>query len=149
MSFETVFLFIHLPTFAGWALLFLKPNARITIWLVHSGLIPLFMGGIYGMLLFSGIFLGHSDPDAGMSSIAGVSALFSHPVGVLTGWSHFIVFDLFVGAWIARDAHRHGLNHLGTLPSLLLSMVFGPLGLVWHIIRRLVAGHGFNLTETQ
>jgi hypothetical protein len=105
------------------------------------------MGAVYATFLFSGVFLGQSAPDAGMADLAGVMALFSHPVGVLTGWSHFIVFDLFIGAWIARDSARLGLSHLGTLPSLVLTLIFGPLGLLVHLLRRVVLGHGWSLIE--
>lgn len=144
LSYETMFSLIHLPVFPAWALLCLAPKARITKDYVHSGIVPLILGAIYGAFLFSAVFLGYAAEEAAMGTLGGVMALFSHPVGALTGWVHFICFDLFVGAWVARDAARLGLGHAGTLPALLLCFLFGPLGLLWHVLRRLVLGRGLS-----
>jgi len=144
--FETLFFALHVPVFAAWALLIFAPNRESTRRLVHSGLIPVVMALGYGGLLFSGVVLGQSAPDAGMTSLSAVMALFSHPVGALTGWAHFLIFDLFIGAWIARDARAQGLGHAGTLPALVLSLMFGPLGLLAHMLRRWVAGKGWQLS---
>lgn len=140
-----LFYAIHLPLIPAWALLFLAPDARITRLYVHSGVLPLILGLVYTGFLTASVFFGQSHPNAAMHSLNGVLHLFSHPVGVLTGWSHFIVFDLFVGAWIARDARAQGLGHLGTLPCLFFALMFGPLGLLLHFLRRLVLGRGMVL----
>jgi len=142
--FEFFFLLLHVPIFPAWALLIVAPGWIWTEKLVHSGLIPLAMGSVYAMLLFAGVVLGQSDPEAGMSSLPAVMALFSHPVGTLTGWAHFLVFDLFVGAWIARDARALGMGHGGTVPCLVLGLVFGPLGLLAHVLRKAYAGKGWR-----
>ncbi|QGX98615.1 DUF4281 domain-containing protein [Roseovarius faecimaris] len=142
---EILFYAIHLPLLPAWALLFFAPEARITRLYVHSGAVPLILGLVYAGFLIAGVFFGQSHPDAGMHNLPSVTNLFSHPVGVLTGWSHFIVFDLFVGAWIARDAREQGLGHLGTLPCLFFALLFGPLGLLLHILRRLALGRGMML----
>ncbi len=133
---------LHLPVIPAWLLLILAPGARATRAYVHSGVVPVMLGAVYAVLLFCGAVLGFSAEGAGMGSLEGVTALFSHPVGVLTGWAHFIVFDLFVGAWIARDAARLGMGHSASVPILILTLVFGPLGLVAHILRRVAGGHG-------
>lgn len=135
---------LHLPVLPAWALLIFTPQAALTRQYVHSGVIPLILGAAYAVLLFCGAVLGFAAPGAGMGSLAGVMALFSHPVGTLTGWAHFLVFDLFVGAWIARDAQALGLRHAGTVPVLLLALVFGPLGLFAHVLRRLWTGKGWQ-----
>lgn len=90
------------------------------------------------------------NPEAGMSSLAAVMALFSHPVGVLTGWTHYLVFDLFVGAWIARDALRAGVNKWVVLPALFFTLVFGPVGLaIYLVIRRFSGKGGWSLVEVR
>ena len=85
-------------------------------------------------------------PDAGFT-FEGVQALFDHPNGMLTGWSHYLVFDLFVGAWIARDAQRLLISHFLTIPCILGSFVFGPVGLLLYAPLRLALGKGFSLYE--
>ena len=75
-------------------------------------------------------------------------ALFSHPNGVLTGWTHYLVFDLFVGAWIGRDALRRGVSHFLVVPSLFFSFMFGPVGLVIYLASRALSRKGgFYLAE--
>ena len=135
---------LHLPVLPAWALLIVAPGATLTRQYVHSGVIPIVLGTAYAVLLFCGMALGQAADGAGMGSLDGILALLSHPVGALTGWAHFLVFDLFVGAWIARDAQTLGLRHAGTVPVLILTLVFGPLGLAAHVLRRLFAGKGWQ-----
>lgn len=100
------------------------------------------LGAVYLTSLAAAIFFGASDPGASMTSLGGVVALFDHPNGVITGWTHFLVFDLFVGAWIGRDARRAELSHWLVLPGLVLAFVFGPLGLFTYLATRRIAGKG-------
>ncbi|MGI9017012.1 MAG: ABA4-like family protein [Euzebya sp.] len=61
----------------------------------------------------------------------------SSPEGMLAGWTHYLTFDLFVGAWIWRTAMDEGVN---ARLALLLTWWAGPVGLTlfqWQ--RRLAA----------
>ena len=147
MTWETGFSVINLLVLPAWALLVFLPRARITQAAVHSMLYPVILGAIYGTLLVAAIGFGVSDPDAGFT-FAGVQALFDHPNGVIIGWSHYLVFDLFVGAWIARDAQRLEIVHWQTIPCMLGSFLFGPVGLLLYALLRLIKGKGFSLFET-
>ena len=142
---ELLFYLMHLPAGAGWALLILAPGAALTARWVHSGALILLLCATYLALLFCGVVLGMAAPGAGMSSLPAVGALFSHPVGLLTGWAHFLAFGLFAGAWIARDARAQGVSHTSTLPALILTLVFGPLGLALHLLRRGLSGRGWAM----
>ena len=88
------------------------------------------MGAAYLTLLFTGIFLGQAHPDAGMSDLNSVMALFSHPVGTLDrpGRISWSMICLSVHG-IVRDAKRNDMSHLSTLPALIFSLMFGPIGL--------------------
>ncbi|MEL6413877.1 MAG: ABA4-like family protein [Pseudomonadota bacterium] len=148
MSWDTGFLVINALVMPAWVLLILLPRAKITRAAVHSMLWPVLIGAIYTALLIGAIAFGQSHPDAGFS-FGGVQALFDHPNGVLVGWSHYLVFDLFVGAWIARDAQRREIAHWKAIPCILGSYVFGPAGLLLYAILRLISGHGFSLEERE
>ena len=63
-------------------------------------------------------------------SLAGVITLFSVPELVLVGWIHYLAFDLFVGAWEVKDAQKEGIHHLVLIPSLLATLMAGPVRLV-------------------
>jgi len=146
MMWETGFTLINALVVPAWLLLLFLPRAGITKRLIHSMLWPLLIGSIYTVCLIAGVFFGQSHPDAGFT-MQGVTALFQHPNGVLVGWSHFLIFDLFVGAWIGRDSQRQSIPHWQAAPCILFSYIFGPVGLVLYALLRLAHGKGFSLIE--
>jgi hypothetical protein len=147
--YEFVYLALHALVAPAWVGLALAPDGIWTRRLVHTALLPLCLAAIYLAFLSAGVVFGQAHPEAGMGSLAAVMALFSHPVGVLTGWVHFLVFDLFVGAWIARDATRCGLSRWIVLPALIFTLMFGPLGLAIYLLTRRMAGRGgWSLEES-
>lgn len=149
MNYDTAFLAINAAVMPAWALMLFAPRWRGTAIVAHSVLYPLLFGCLYLAALTAAIGFGYAADGAGMSSVAGVSALFSHPVGVLTGWAHYLVFDLFVGAWISRDAQRRGVSHWLVAPSLVLTLLFGPLGLLLYLVGRAAMGHtDFSIRES-
>lgn len=147
MSLDLLFYLIHLPIFPAWALLFLAPKWRCTQMFVHTALIPLVLGALYTTLLARGI-LGESTAGAGFNSLSSVMALFAHPIGALNSWIHFLIFDLFVGAWISRDAIRHGIRLPTTWPFLFFALTFAPLGLAAWLVFKGLSGRGWSLQET-
>jgi len=149
MNWETAYSALNLLVVPAWLLLIFMPGSALTRRLVHSGLFPLALGLVYALSLGAALIFGISDPDAGMSDINGVMSLFDHPNGIITGWTHFLVFDLFVGSWIARDARRRSIPHLLILPALVFSFIFGPIGLLIYMIIRLMRGEGLSLDEGQ
>jgi hypothetical protein len=66
-------------------------------------------------------------------SLAGVMRLFDEPWGALTGWVHYLCFDLFVARWIMNDA-PHGGYRLA--PVLFFTLMAGPVGLLLYTIGR-------------
>lgn len=73
---------------------------------------------------------------AGFTSLAGLILLFSSKEAMLAAWIRFIAMDLFVGAWMVRDAARHGIRHLWVVPSLLVTFALGPPGLASYLVLR-------------
>jgi len=76
---------------------------------------------------------GQSQGSLDFSSLAGVIRLFDDPWGALTGWVHYLCFDLFVARWIMNDAPDGGYR---LAPVLFLTLMFGPVGLLLYTIRR-------------
>ena len=147
MSAETIFLICNNGVLPFWILLAVAPGWVWTQRLVHSALVPLLLGAVY---LFS-IAAGMGDPPEGASffSLAGVMLFFSQPYGALAGWIHYLAFDLFVGAWEARDAARRGISHWALLPCLALTLMLGPIGLALYLILRLALKREPGLEEHQ
>lgn len=142
MTVETLFSAVNLSVMPAWALLIFAPNWRGTTAIVHSMFYPLLLGGVYIAGLIGTIFLGMGAEGAGFTTIEAVRQIFASDMGVVVGWAHFLVFDLFVGAWEARDARRRGFSHWLLIPCLLLTFMFGPVGLVAYLALRKATGKG-------
>lgn len=142
MSPEIIFKILNLSVVPAWALLVFLPRASLTRTIVHSGLYPLLLGAFYISVFAYALATGTMNGEGNFTSASGVSAIFQSPIGVLIGWSHYLVFDLFVGAWIARDSLRRGVPHLAAVPCMLLTFVFGPIGLFSYLLLRLALGKG-------
>ena len=69
-------------------------------------------------------------------SLDGVMGLLGDRYGMVAGWTHFLAFDLFVGAWVVRDAGSRGVPHLLCVVPLLLTFLAGPLGLLLYLLVR-------------
>lgn len=142
-----MYLALNLGILPFWALLLVLPHARITEALVHSVALPLILGVTYMWLLGTALSL-PAPEGAGFSSLSGLMKLFTVEMALVAGWAHYIVFDMFVGAWEARDAQRVGLHHLVLAPCLLLTLAVGPIGLMLYILVRGISGRGgFSLFE--
>ena len=123
----------------AWALLIFWPAGAPTRWLVRSYGWSGGLAALYLALLLYG--LSDWPADASFNSLAGVRALFRSDWGLVTGWVHYLCFDLAVGVWIVNDADARGLDfgwrRWARGPALLLTFMFGPVGLLtWLGLRR-------------
>lgn len=146
---DSLYLWLNFGVLPFWALIIFVPFLKITDTLVHSVFAPIVLGVIYGWLL-AGLMAGTLPlPEgAGFSSLDALMKTFTVKEAVVMGWAHYIVFDLFVGAWIARDAQRIGLNQFAVAPALLLTFLVGPIGLLTYLVIRGISGRaGWSLFE--
>jgi hypothetical protein len=127
-----------------WLLLVAAPHSRVTSRVVHFGALPLLLSVAYALLLFSE---DAGNAEANMFSLAGVMAIFDQPQTVVAAWLHYLIFDLFIGAWEVRDAARRQIPHRWVVPCLALTFVFGPVGLLAYLLLRLARGQGLSLDE--
>ncbi len=116
-----------------WVCLLVAPRWRVSQ-ILATFVAPLMISALYVALLLS-----HSSPPgAGFNSLAQVGVLFSSPYALLAGWIHYLAFDLFTGAWEARDAAKMGISRWLVAPCLLLTFLFGPAGLALYLLLRLI-----------
>ena len=144
MTPETVFLICNNAVIPAWLLLAVAPTWVWTQRIVHSALIPGLLAVVY-----AGAFLANTGAaeGAGMGSLEGVMKLFTSPHAVLAGWVHYLVFDLFIGAWEVRDARRRQIPHLMLLPCLVFTLMLGPIGLLLYLTLRFVRTRNTGLDE--
>jgi len=146
MSIDLIFSLANYSVMPFWALLIFVPRARITEILVHSGVAPLLLGLTYTGFMVNGMIVGGPE-GAGMGSLQALMIGFSDPQAVVTGWVHYLAFDLFVGAWTVRDAQRVGIPHLAIIIPVLLTFAAGPLGLMIYLVMRYFWKQRFTLVE--
>jgi hypothetical protein len=148
MNDEQLFTIANAAVLPAWALLALAPRWAWTRRLVHSALYPVVLGVVYTAgLLTSGPGSEGSAEGAGLGSLAGIYAAFGDARMLLVAWVHYLVFDLFVGAWEARDAQRTGVPHWVLVPCLFLTLMAGPMGLLAYLAIRFVRTRDTALGE--
>lgn len=133
MSSEQLFSLCSAAVLPGWLLLVLLPRWKWSARFVAACLLPLALALVYLFLVAT--HFGRSE--GGFGSLADVGRLFQNPHNLLAGWIHYLAFDLFVGAWEVRDAQRLGIPHLLVIPCLILTFLFGPVGLLLYFVLRL------------
>jgi hypothetical protein len=146
MLIDDVYLILNRAVLPFWALLVFVPHAEITRRLVHSGIVPIVLGLVYVGFMANSMIVGGPE-GAGMGTLEGLMISFTDPQAVVTGWTHYLAFDLFVGAWQVRDAKRVGIPHLAIVVPVLLTFAAGPLGLMIYLIMRLAWKKRFTLAE--
>jgi hypothetical protein len=148
MSDEGLFLLANASVVPAWLLLALAPRSTWTLRLVHSALYPALFGIAYTLgFLWVGAGSSGASEGASVMSLAGIGAAFADPRTLLVGWVHYLVFDLFVGAWQARDAQRRGVPHALLLPCLFLTFMAGPMGLLLYLALRWARTRDATLSE--
>lgn len=146
---ELIFTIANNGIIVFWILLIVAPRWKVTQFAVHSIAIPVILGLTYAWLLWRATMGGEGAAGSSFSSLAGVMALFSAPVASTLGWIHYLIFDLFIGAWESRDATRRGISHWLVIPCLVVTLLAGPIGLVLYLLLRMVLGRGGVLLAEQ
>lgn len=135
MTPERLFSLLNLVAMIGWLALIFLPRVRPV-----PALVPIVIPALLAVAYVVAIIPTFPWPDgAGFSSLSGVRALFENPWALLAGWVHYLAFDLFVGGWELRDAQVRGVPHLLVIPALILTFLFGPLGLLLYLGVRVMA----------
>jgi len=143
MSNETLFSICNTAVLPGWLLLVVLPRWKWTARLVTAVIIPALLGLVYLFLILTEF----GKTEGGFGSLAQVQQLFANPAMVVAGWIHYLAFDLFIGSWEVRDAQRLGLSHWLVIPCLVLTFLFGPIGLLLYFALRAALKKQFVLGE--
>ena len=115
----------------AWLLLIVAPRWKGTHRFA-TGVLPLVLALAYVGMLASA----KTPAGAGFKDLPSVMLLFTSPAAVTAGWIHYLCFDLFTGAWQVREAQRIAIAHWLTIPCLLLTFFFGPVGLLLFLLLR-------------
>ncbi|MFW5820143.1 MAG: ABA4-like family protein [Bacteroidota bacterium] len=129
MTPQLSFQIINLIALFFWILLIFFYSKRIYRIFIYSGLAFILLGLIYLILMIS-----HFSFDlAAFSSLENIENLYSNPWMILTGWVHYLAFDLLAGVWIRNDSLLNGINQKMILIPLVFTFLTGPLGLLIYL----------------
>lgn len=121
-------------------LFWIASNLALAGWLVlAAGILmnrPMLRDRIAGLAIPLLLSLGYTllvvifwwKAEGGFGSLADVQRLFTSPWVALAGWVHYLAYDLFIGAAMARRVMEAKLSRLFLLPILPLAFLFGPIG---------------------
>ncbi len=139
---SSAFTFCNRLALIGWLFVFAYPMWPAPVRGIVLTLVVLLLCIAYGYFLFLG--KRHDAPGDAPSgsffSLRGVVSLFKSPRAVLAGWIHYLAFDLMAGLFIVHDASARGIAHWWLLPSLFLTLMFGPAGLLLYAVMAFLVG---------
>lgn len=143
-AYELIFSISTYIAMTGWLMLFFLPRWKFTRLITLSGLVSLLVAGIYTVVVI--MTLG-DEGEGGFGSLAEVRLLFENPKALLAGWIHYLAFDLFIGAWEVANARKLGIPHGWIIPSLILTLLYGPIGLLVYFLTRAIYLRRISLQE--
>ena len=115
----------------GWLLLMALPGWAHAASVV-VGVVVVLLAIIYAWVLFAALRQ-RPEPGSGKPgffTLGGVLALLRNPTPALAAWIHILAFDLMVGVYIRHEGALAGISHWALLPCYVLTLMFGPLGLL-------------------
>lgn len=141
---ELIFNIGNLFVLPFWALMIFLPNWSLTRKTMES-LIPFGVLASFYIYLFVTSITPESAAALSSPQLADIARAFSDPNVMATGWTHYLVMDLFVGRWIYWEGQKTGV---WTLHSLVLCLFAGPIGLLSHLITALIRDRFFAPSPT-
>jgi hypothetical protein len=140
--YEAAFGLANLYPMPFWVLMIVAPHWGWTRRVVSSLWIFAPLAIVYTALLILSIISPAANAPAldlaALGTPQGIAALLGTPEGATVGWIHFLAFDLFVGRWIYLDSRERGLNAFLVAPTLFLTLMAGPFGLLLYLLLRLI-----------
>ncbi|GGY39924.1 ABA4-like family protein [Parvularcula lutaonensis] len=137
MSADQLFQYVNMSVLPAWLLLVFLPRWRFTQ-LFAFGLVVPVLAVLYLSLLIHLTAAGGGFEAPDFSTLESVMGLMSNEYGFVAGWVHYLAFDLFVGAWIVRDAQANRVPHLLVIVPLFFTFMAGPFGLLLYLVMRQV-----------
>jgi hypothetical protein len=135
MSAESFFQATNTLALLAWIALVVFPGKKLVSgWLcavIVPGVLALAYAGVIGWKLAA-----NGLPPGDVMTLAGLRDVFGDNWVFAAAWTHYLVFDMVVGAWIARDSVSLGLPWPLRTAALVLTFLSGPVGFLVHILGR-------------
>jgi hypothetical protein len=130
---STIFSICNSVIVFGWLLLLILPTWKYTQAVILNGLLVVF-SIVYTYLLLQDFDQLSMDS---FSTLPKLKLLFQSDTAVAAGWVHYLVFDLFVGAYIVRKSIQIRLSRWVYSFILPFAFMCGPIGYLLFVIIKL------------
>ena len=143
---ETFFQATNTLALAAWIALVLFPGSRMVSGVVCAVVVPGVLALAYAAVI--GWKLAANGPPPGdVMTLAGLRQVFGDDWVFAAAWTHYLVFDMVVGAWIARDSVKLGIPWPLRTAALVLTFLAGPVGFLIHVVGRIVLRRRVGVDE--
>ena len=132
---DTFFQATNTLALLAWIMLVLFPGRRPVSGVLCAVIVPAALAlaytGVIGWKLAT-----NGPPPGDVMTLAGLREVFSDDWVFAAAWTHYLVFDMVVGAWIARDSVKRGMPWVLRTLALVLTFLAGPVGFLIHVVGR-------------
>ena len=133
---ESLFKILNASIIPFWIMLAFFVHTDLTKKLLFTYKVHLTLAVFYLIFIIWGM-AENMGGEGGMDSMAHLRIAFLNDKVLLAAWAHYLIFDLFVGTWIAKKCLEDGISNWLKIPSLFLTLMFGPIGfLLFTVLRK-------------
>ncbi len=131
----------------AWITLILLPGKRLVSGVLCAVVVPGVLALAYTSVIVWKLAT-NGPPPGDVMTLAGLRDVFSDDWVFAAAWTHYLVFDMVVGAWIARDSVSLGMPWMLRTVALVLTFLAGPVGFLIHIVGRGILRRTGSVTHT-
>jgi hypothetical protein len=132
---QTFFQVTNTVALVAWIALVVFPGRKLVSGLLCAAVVPGLLAVAYACVI--GWKLAANGPPAeDVMTLAGLREIFGDDWVFAAAWTHYLAFDMVVGAWIARDSVRLGIPWPLRTVALVLTFLAGPVGFLVHLVGR-------------
>ncbi len=118
-----------------WIGLVAFPGRRLVSGVLCAVVVPGLLALAYAAVIGWRLAL-NGPPPGDVMTLAGLRQAFGDDWVFAAAWTHYLVFDMVVGAWIARDSVKLGLPWALRTVALVLTFLSGPVGFLVYVLGR-------------
>ena len=132
---ETFFQVTNTVALVAWIALVLFPGRKLVSGLLCAAVVPGLLAVAYACVI-GWKLAANGPPPEDVMTLAGLREIFGDDWVFAAAWTHYLSFDMVVGAWIARDSVRLGIPWPLRTVALVLTFLAGPVGFLVHLVGR-------------
>ena len=134
---DTFFQVTNTVALVAWIALVLFPGRKLVSGVLCAVVVPSLLALAYAAVI-AWKLSSNGPPPGDVMTLAGLRDVFRDDWVFAAAWTHYLVFDMVVGAWIARDSVRLGIPWVLRTVALVLTFLAGPVGFLVHVIGRAI-----------